>query len=442
MSQLTAESAGTLASPRQNEFPDMRPENIYLPKGGASTLSTLLLLVGIVGVAAVAAAGFMAIGVADKAYAIKHAIAAYHVGTLTVLTIALGGLFFTLAFHLIGAGWSSTIRRQFENLASLLPLAVLMLIPTIIIEVMSGGKLFSWISPAFAQSTLLKEKSSYLNLPFFLIRFAIYAVVWTLLSVLMNGYSRKQDVNGDRWLTAKAAKWAAPGMIAFALTTAFASFDFLMALDFRFFSTMWGVYIFAGAAFSSLATVALIFAWLKGKGLLKGVVTDEHFHDLGKLLFSFTVFWSYIAFSQYFLIWYSNIPEETSFYLFRKSGNVGEISYNTMFVLLCLGHFGVPFLFFIWRKAKRTPALAAAMAVWMLFIHVIDLTWLVRPMVFADAGPQIVQPGVEAWWIPVAGVLGPLGIAGFVLVRKIASGPLVPLQDPRLHEALHHKNYV
>ncbi|MDX2116899.1 MAG: hypothetical protein SFY96_01810 [Planctomycetota bacterium] len=442
MSQLTADSAGSMSSPRQAEFPDMRPDNIYLPNGGASGLSTMLLIVGVVGLAAVAAAGFAGLGVADKGYAVKHALAAYHVGTLTVLTMGLGGLFFTLAFHLIGAGWSATIRRQFENLAALLPLAVLMMIPTMVIEVMGNGHLFSWMNPKFADATLLKEKASYLNTPFFVVRFVVYGVIWTLLSVLMNGYSRKQDVTGDRWLTAKAAKWAAPGMVVFALSVAFASFDFLMALDFRFFSTMWGVYIFAGSAFSSLAVMALVFAWLKGKGLLKGVVTEEHFHDLGKLLFSFTVFWSYIAFSQYFLIWYSNIPEETAFYLFRKSGNVGEISYNTMFVLLCLGHFGVPFLFFIWRKAKRTPGLAATMALWMIFIHIIDLTWLVRPMVFADAGPEIVQPGVEAWWIPIAGVLGPVGVAGFFLLRRMASGPLVPLQDPRLHEALHHKNYV
>jgi divalent metal cation (Fe/Co/Zn/Cd) transporter len=179
---------------------------------------------------------------------------------------------------------------------------------------------------------------------------------------------------------------------------------------------------------------------LRDKGKLKGVLTEEHFHDLGKLVFSFSVFWAYIAFSQYFLIWYSNIPEETAWFLIRRQG-----MWNYVFIFLCLGHFVLPFLFLLSRHVKRNPRLLATAAALLLFVHAIDIFFIVRPMVTIDS-PALLKAGLEAstdrFWIDGCALVGAFGIFFAFLLRRIASRPLVPLADPRTGEALEHKNYV
>jgi hypothetical protein len=171
-------------------------------------------------------------------------------------------------------------------------------------------------------------------------------------------------------------------------------------------------------------------------GKLNGLVTDEHFHDLAKLMFAFTVFWAYIAFSQYFLIWYANIPEETAFMLARKSG--GWEHYSTFLVF---GHFLLPFFILLWRFVRRSMMLLAAIGVWMMFMHVIDIAWIVRPFVY---GPAEFADKINFGriWIDIAGVVGVLGIFFGLVIRNVFSGPLVAINDPRLPEALHHRNYV
>jgi hypothetical protein len=225
-------------------------------------------------------------------------------------------------------------------------------------------------------------------------------------------------------------------MLLFALSTAFASFDWLMSLDFTFFSTMWGVYYFAGAAYSSVAVTAVILAMLRRSGKLEGAVTKEHFHDLGKLLFTFTVFWAYIGFSQYFLIWYSNIPEESAYYVIRNQ-NGWE---NTAFIL-SIGHFIAPFFILLIRRVKESTLGLAVMALWMLLMIALDLVWNIRPMVYAGAA-SAANPGPVGWWLDAVGFVGPMAIFAGLLVRRVAAGPRVAIKDPRLVEALAHKNYV
>ena len=265
-------------------------------------------------------------------------------------------------------------------------------------------------------------------------RVVFYALLWSYLVWKLWGYSTEQDRTGDKWLTNRARFTSSWGMLAFALSTAFASFDLLMSLDWRFFSTMWGVYYFAGAAFSSVPVVVIVLALLRRAGKLKGAVGEEHLHDLAKLMFGFTVFWAYIAFSQYFLIWYRAIPEETSFFLARKTGGWESLS-----IFLCVGHFILPFYILLWRFVRRSFALLALMASWAILMEAVDIYWIVRPMVYAGQ-PDSVRLG--SIWLDVAGIGGVMLVFAGLLARRVASGPLVPLRDPRVNEALHHANYV
>ncbi len=366
----------------------------------------------------------------------RHALAAVHIGSTSILAICLGALFFTMGFHLVQAGWSATVRRQFENVMSLIWFPLLIIVLTVLLDIgVTKGQLFTWLNDTIAGGDqLLLEKSPYLNPLFFVVRLIVYVFVWLYLAWKLWGYSTEQDRTGDKWLSNKARFTSSWGMLAFALTTAFAAFDLLMSLDWRFYSTMWGVYYFAGAAFSSVPTVVIVLAMLRRAGKLQGVVTEEHLHDLAKLMFGFVVFWAYIAFSQYFLIWYSAIPEETSWFLARKTGGWQKLS-----LFLAAGHFLVPWYILLWRFMRRNFTLLAVMAGWVVAMHVIDIYWIVRPLVYAGS-EDTVRLGMV--WLDVIGILSVVLIFAGLLARKVASGPLVPLHDPRVDEALNHANWV
>lgn len=421
--------------------PALAEENVLLPAGRADNLARVLLGLGAVLLLLTIVGAF--------AISARHAMAAYLVGLMAVLAVSLGALFFTMVFHLVNAGWSVTLRRQFENVAGMLPIVCVLAVPFLVGEVASafglipGGMLMQWITQKHLAAEgviespyLLDKKAPFLNVPFWLVRAAIYMVVWISLARAMKSLSVRQDATGDVALSRKLRFMSGWGLLAFALTTAFASFDWLMALDYRFFSTMWGVWYFAGAALSSLSAVAIIAWTLRATGRLKGAVTGEHFHDLGKLMFGFVVFWAYISFSQYFLIWYSNIPEETAFFVTRL-----ENGWQYLFFILVFGHFVVPFLILIFRPVKKRLPLVAAIGAWLLLMQVLDLVYIVRPIVYVREF-EAANPGLAGWWLDAVGILGVLAVYTGLLVRSIGRQALIPTRDPRLHEALAHKNYV
>ncbi len=411
--------------------PRMTEENIYA-RGVLGKFGVPLLFLGIAGLLLTVIGGF--------SVNLRHALAAYEVGVFTALAMSLGCLFFLLVFHSLNAGWVVTCRRVFEHGASLLPFCWLALIPIVVIELVNGGVLLVWMGGTHGDH-LLEAKAPYLNPGFFIVRLFIYGAVWSFLGWRFSSLSRRQDETGDRTLGRKARFTAGWGILLFALTTAFAAFDFLMSLDFRFFSTMWGVYFFASCALSGISVVVLTLAVLRFRGKLAGLVTEEHFHDLGKLVFAFIVFWAYIAFSQYFLIWYSNIPEETAWFVYRKSEG-----WKWLFILLCVGHFIVPFLIVGWRGVKRNPLLLGIMSAFLIFMTIMGMVWTIRPMVYVQI-PAVVNaglqdPGLRGIWLDIAGVVGVLGVWGWLLTRRVESGPLLPLKDPLLHESMAHRNYV
>ncbi|MFT3769863.1 MAG: hypothetical protein QM820_30900 [Minicystis sp.] len=375
-----------------------------------------------------AAIGVLAVGVllggaAWKADP-KHFAFSYLTGFATVATVGLGALFFIIIQYLTKAGWSVIPRRAMEWVSGILPATAILFLPII---AFSHDLFHHWMSEEAHHDPILQKKAAYLNTNFFYIRAVVFFVVWTGLSLFYWQNSRKQDESGDPALTVKMQNMAPPATLLFGLSLTFAAFDWLMSLDPHWYSTIFGVYIFAGGATSSLAALALLAVRMEKKGMLQGIITVEHRHDIGKLLFGFTVFWAYIAFSQFILIWYANIPEETIFYKHRWEGSWAVVS-----ILLLAGHFIVPFLALISRDAKRSPQMLAAVAVLMLVMHYVDIYWLVMP--------NFAEHGAEPSWIDLAGLLGPLGAGALALAMRAKSSPLYPLRDPRLVESLKLEN--
>jgi hypothetical protein len=247
------------------------------------------------------------------------------------------------------------------------------------------------------------------------------------LSQLYFRTSVRQDESGDPALTLRLERWSAPGMFLFAATLTFASFDLLMSTDPHWFSTIFGVYYFSGAVLGCFALLALTLILLQRSGRLSHAISPEHYHDLGKLLFAFLVFWGYIAFSQFMLIWYANIPEETAWYLRRHS----EV-WNPISLALVFGHFLIPFLLFLSRHPKRRALSLAVMAVWILVIHWVDLYWLVLPNLSPEAAPFGLMD--------VALFVGMGGLFLAAAANRMRRHALIPLKDPRLGESLAFEN--
>jgi hypothetical protein len=212
-------------------------------------------------------------------------------------------------------------------------------------------------------------------------------------------------------------------MILFAVTVTFFSFDLLMSLDPHWYSTIFGVYFFAGCFLSVLSFMAINIIHLRKKGALVNEITSEHFRDLGKLIFAFLIFWGYMAFSQYFLIWYANIPEETLWFLHRWEG-----SWKTISLILVFGHFVMPFFVLFPMEIKRKIPAMLTISVWLLLMHWIDLYWIVMP--------SLHHHGVHFSWMDLTTMAGIGGFFVWRIRRNICAHPLVPINDPRLETSI------
>ena len=374
-----------------------------------------------------AVAALVGLGVAGAAYAADKQRFAYSylVGFMFVTTIALGALMFVLIQHVTRAGWSVGPRRQMEWVSGILPWTVGLFVPV----AMNAHTLYeSWMGPHAAEDKGVAKKLGYLNPQFFFIRAAVFFSAWALLAWWFGKTSAALDDGKEsKTLTKKMQAASAPAILVTALTLTFAAFDWLMSLEPKWYSTIFGVYIFSGGFWAALALLAVMTIYLQGKGFFQKVSTVEHRHDIGKLLFGFTVFWAYIAFSQFFLIWYANIPEETIFFKHRWVESWQQVS-----MLLLFGHFVIPFLWLMPRTIKRSNAGLAIAAVWCLAMHYVDMYWLVMPNL--DHG------GMHFTWIDLGGLLGPVGIAALAIALRASKGSLFPVGDPRLSEAVRLQN--
>lgn len=342
------------------------------------------------------------------------------------VSLGLGGLFFTMLHNLTASKWSVVIRRISETLMIQLPWMFLAFIPVLF----GMHDLYHWTdADHVAHDALLQAKAPYLNVTFFAIRTVIYFAIWSFTAWKLYRFSVSHDQTGDPDILVRMRKFSAIGMLLFAPTITFAAFDWLMSMDPHWYSTIFGVYAFGGTFFGALGLITVICLWLRRGGILKDVITVEHYHDLGKLMFGFTVFWSYIAFSQYFLIWYGNVPEETVWYLHRWEGN-----WKTISLVLLFGHFMLPFVALIFRNTKRNLALMTFFALWFMLMHWIDLYWLVYPTF------PVMKHGFSISWMEAATVIGLGGVFLGMFWRRLRSQALVPVNDPFLERSMNFIN--
>ncbi len=370
------------------------------------------------------AAGLGLLAVAVGAFvAPVHVLHAHLTAFATVLTIVLGMLFFVMLQHVTDAGWSVVPRRWAELVLAALPVMALAFLPLLVFL----PHLWHWADPSItAGDPLYAIKSPYLNVPFFVVRAVVYFAIWILLALRLRGGSLRQDETGEAALSFGMRRLSAPGLILFGLALSFASVDWLMSLDYHWFSTIFGVYVFAHAVLAALAVLNLCAVGL-GRGALRGTVTADTLHDLGKLTFTFAVFWAYIAFSQWFLIWYGNIPEETGWMLAR-----GHAPWLATIVAVVVGLFVVPFVVLMPAAAKRRPRILVAVSVVILVAHWLGMVWLVQPSLYPDGLP------LHLVWIDAGALLLVGGVAGWWVIRRARGRALAPLHDPRRHEAAGH----
>ena len=349
---------------------------------------------------------------------------AYLVSFSFYLSIALGALFLVLLHHLARAGWSVTTRRLAEGLSGNVWLLAVLAVPLVL-----GMKdLYAWADPLAAKEPFLAAKAVYLNPAAVAERLVGCFAVWGFLAWFFRSRSIRQDTQGDVRLSVAMDRVSAPGMIALAVTVTLFSIDFLMSLAPRWSSTIFGVYVFTDVVLAGLAVLTLLALGLQHSGRLAGVITTEHYHDLGKLLFTLVFFWGYIAFSQYMLMWYANMPEETAFYLPRQAGPWAAVS---LVLLFC--HLVIPFVGLLSHRARRNLWVLGFWSVWLLAAIVLDYFWLVMPNI---------RGALEPASLAVTGGLL-LGMGGLLLASTawlLAGVPLVPVADPRLQESLTFEN--
>jgi hypothetical protein len=394
----------------------LRPEQAAIPPGHPWTR-----LPAAGGACAVLGAAACAVlGAADP----KQFVFSWLVSWLFFLSLALGALFFVLIQYATQGGWGIVVRRIGEATFATIPVMAALFLPLLV----GLHHLYEWAVPGAAErDALLRWKAPFLNVPFFLARAALYAGCWSVIAVLYYRRSRSQDATGDPAVSARLRRLAGPALIVLALTQTFAAFDWIMSLAPHWYSTIFGVYFFAGAFVGFIALLSVVSVAMRRAGLLDTVISAEHLHDIGKLLFAFTAFWAYIAFSQFFLIWYANLPEETIWYKARLEG-----SWETVSLLLMTGHFAAPFFYLMGRAVKRRGATLAAGGAWLLAMHYVDLYWQVMPTLH----PGGVRPSALdlAAFAAVGGCF--VGAASWLLRRQA----LVPLRDPRLAESLAFEN--
>ena len=370
-----------------------------------------LAAVGVGGAAALAAA---------QAHGWERLLETYLVSFSLFLALTLGALFFVMLQHITRAGWSVVVRRIAEALACNVWLMAALALPILL----GMGHLYHWShSDAAAGDPILAGKSGFLNPAFFVVRLVVYFAIWGGLAWFFHRTSTRQDGSFDPRLTVRMERAAGPGLVLYALSTNFAAFDLLMSLDPHWFSTIYGVYFFAVSVVCFLAVMPKIVVGLVGKGVVARSGTVEHYHDLGKLLFAFVVFWAYIAFSQYMLIWYGNIPEETQWYLKRQTGDWAWVS-----LALLIGHFVLPFLVLVSRAVKRRPRLLALTGIYMVVMTWLDLYWLVMP----EFSPGVARIGL----IDGLCFLGVAGLYTLALAVRLKRHSLIAEGDPRLQESL------
>jgi hypothetical protein len=371
---------------------------------------------------------------------------------LTAMTfwtgMAIGMLMLIMIHHIVDASWSTVIRRQFEHGISAFKWLALMFVPLAVASIIEPSILWKYLDPSYdlanvgghgtvGSDVLWQKKSGLLSLEFFLGLTVVSFLGWILLSNRFRRCSFSQDNDGDIIWTRKSRFWSAVGLPFMAITLSLCVILWVKALDYHWFSTMFGVWYFAECVRGALAIGILIMCYLTTRGDYQGVLNKNHWYSIGMLSFAFTVFWAYVTFSQYFLIWNANIPEETFWYNIREIQNsTGEPNqWKWVGMLLLFGHFFVPFFGLISYPAKVSKKWMKIMASWIIFIILIDIIYNVWPSKKDALGDPVAFAGVHMIWTLTA-VVGVGGICAWSYFKSLPTAKLIPTRDPRIGESL------
>jgi hypothetical protein len=335
--------------------------------------------------------------------------------------LSLGCLSWLMLQYLTGGAWGVVIRRPAEAAARTLPLLLLLFIPIAI----GIPSLYGWShSDVVAADAVLKHKQIYLNVPFFLIRTAVYFAGWIGLSLLLNRWSAEEDA-GSVTAHRKMAAISGPGLVFWGFSITFMAIDWVLSLDPHWFSTMFGMLFMAGQGLSSMAFLITLMVLLSYRDPMAQVLTPRHLHDLGKLLLALVMVWAYFSFSQFLIIWAGNLPEEIPWYLERLKGGWQYVALG-----LVVGHFALPFALLLSRDLKRNFRLLAGIAVFILFMRLVDIYWLVAP--------DFLKGSFGFSWMDLTAPVGLVGIWLAYFLYQLERRTLLPLNDPHLEEALEH----
>lgn len=387
-----------------------------VPFAGAKRVMSIA---GVVGIAGLVTTGIIAIVSGTGTLWSYLAAFAYWIG------VALGALILLMSLHAARARWVVVIRRPLEVMGFCVAPFVLFFIPIAI----GTNVLFAWVHETHPvteiEAAMLRPKQIWLSPGFFIGRAAVYFAIWIPIAYFLWFWSRRQDETGAIDLTVKQRKLGAGGLPAVGFALTFAAFDWLMALEPDWASTIFGVYYFAGSFVAAIALYITVVYALEANGHLKGLLQPSHYHSLGKLLLAFVCFWAYIAFSQLLLIWLANLPHEVSFYILRWDG-----PWRALSILLIVGHFVIPFFVLLSKPLKTKPRLLAIVALFLLGMHWVDIFWFVLPRRNPDL-PRIHLADFTAF----------LGIGGIAIAFGawlLGKGSLVPKRDPYMGESVRY----
>ncbi len=354
----------------------------------------------------------------------RQALFSYLVAFVDWLGTALGALVLLGALHASRARWPVVLRRFLETVPLTLPLFAALFVPI----ALGLRDLYPWVDPRGAE--LIRRVAHlrpYLNVPAFLARAGLYFAIWIAVAELLRRWSVAQDRSGALALTLRQRRLGAASLPLLALSLSFAAFDWMMSLDPRFHSTIFGVYWFAGSFLAAFAVLAIAAAVTRrSPGQFGHALNVDHTHALGKFVLAFTAFWAYIAFSQFMLIWIANLPDEVPWYLVRAGGG-----WRAVGIGLAVGHFLVPFFVLLSRDLKRDPRRLARVAGWLLVAHWVDVWWVIMP--------RLHPGGPRPSWMDLTAFVGVGAAALAVLVLRMRGAAPIPVRDPYLEESLRYQ---
>ncbi len=344
----------------------------------------------------------------------------YLMGYVLVLGMTLGALGFAMIHQLSGGAWGVVARQSLGAASRVLPFLTILFVPIIL----GMPHLYEWThADVVANDPILRAKQAYLNTPFFIIRAAFYFAVWNSLVFFLNKWSKEQDETGNPALPLRMQRLSSGGLLIYAVTVSFASFDWIMSRDPHWFSTIYGALVMVGMGLVALATQIIALTWLARRKPMSDALTPTYLHDLANLMFAFTVLWAYMSFSQYLIIWSGNLPEEIMWYLHREQPGWIPIG-----IALVVFHFALPFFLLLMTGIKRNPNLVRKVAMLIVFARLLDLFWLIAP--------ETHHEGLAISWMDLVIPATLLSLWIAIYVMQLRQRPLLPVHDPQFEEAL------